>query len=335
MNNEKALFPVVIANNLCGQGKSKVQKEYVFYFQPFSKKRDELWSVFSSRKKIQPKHIKEIPSFSFSEDNTLVSTNTYPEKEEFAASFAAFQQSDLKKVILAKKRTYTFSKKVDAFSVLEKTKKTYKTDGLYCFIQDRNNGVVGVSPEILFSRDGNTITVDCTGGTAPVGKEEALEQEKIKQEHSIITDFVFDSLKPHCITIKKSNIKIVNKGPVCHLNQKVHAELKHTITDDDLIQLLHPTPAVCGFPQTQAKEFLKHHETFVRGLYAGIIGWRSKESTFFNVALRIALIKDYTITLFAGAGITSDSILEEEEKEIEKKFTVLEEAIFETSTSSK
>jgi isochorismate synthase EntC len=58
----------------------------------------------------------------------------------------------------------------------------------------------------------------------------------------------------------------------------------------DLMAALHPTPAVCGQPQTLAKSLIRSYEPFDRGFYAGPIGWMSGDSAEFVVAIRSALV---------------------------------------------
>ena len=59
----------------------------------------------------------------------------------------------------------------------------------------------------------------------------------------------------------------------------------------DMISFLHPTPAVGGVPSEPALTFLREHEGFDRGWYAGPIGWLDAERNGeFMVALRSGVI---------------------------------------------
>ena len=81
----------------------------------------------------------------------------------------------------------------------------------------------------------------------------------------------------------------------------------------DLVQALHPTPAVGGSPRKEALAFLEAHEHLERGWYAAPIGWfRPDGDGDFAVALRCALVKPEGVTLYAGAGIVAGSDPERE-----------------------
>lgn len=54
---------------------------------------------------------------------------------------------------------------------------------------------------------------------------------------------------------------------------------------------LHPTPAVCGRPRSEAKAVLSESEPFDRGYYAGPFGWISGSAAEFVVAIRSALMQ--------------------------------------------
>ena len=104
-----------------------------------------------------------------------------------------------------------------------------------------------------------------------------------------------------------------------HLYKKFSCELKTPLLDRDLLDALHPTPAVGGTPRDKALSYIKKNEPFDRGWYAGPIGWISPVKSDIVVAIRSALIKDDTIHLFAGTGIVQGSIPLKEWEELDNK----------------
>ena len=95
----------------------------------------------------------------------------------------------------------------------------------------------------------------------------------------------------------------------------------------DLVERLHPTPAVCGRPREVAREVIARHERFDRGWYAGPIGWLDGSGDGeFAVALRTALVRGSRAWLFAGNGIMADSDPEAELAEVTLKLRPLAEA---------
>ena len=82
---------------------------------------------------------------------------------------------------------------------------------------------------------------------------------------------------------------------------------------NQLIQALHPTPAVCGLPKQEAFAFIQEHESYQRGYYAGVIG-RVKHSEevqlFVNLrAAQISLSTPTTVQVrsFVGGGLLAAS----------------------------
>jgi isochorismate synthase len=96
-----------------------------------------------------------------------------------------------------------------------------------------------------------------------------------------------------------------------------------------MLQLLHPTSAVCGMPLDKSLEFLKLHEGYDRSFYAGYLGPVNVNNNInIFVNLRCMQLMDHQAQLYAGAGVTIDSIPEEEFEETEMKFNTLLNVIF-------
>ena len=57
-----------------------------------------------------------------------------------------------------------------------------------------------------------------------------------------------------------------------------------------LLENLHPTPAVCGFPKENALELIRKYETYDRGYYAGPFGYIGSDCSDIVVAIRSSLL---------------------------------------------
>lgn len=72
--------------------------------------------------------------------------------------------------------------------------------------------------------------------------------------------------------------------------------------------LLHPTPALSGFPHQAAKALIAELEPFDRELFGGIVGWCDSEGNGeWVVTICRARLHNNTVRLFAGAGIVPAS----------------------------
>jgi isochorismate synthase len=95
-----------------------------------------------------------------------------------------------------------------------------------------------------------------------------------------------------------------------------------------MLELLHPTSAVCGMPKEPALAFIRAGEGFDRQFYSGYLGPVNiaGESHMF-VNLRCVQLVAGKAILYAGAGITADSVPEKEWTETELKCQTLLQAL--------
>lgn len=235
----------------------------------------------------------------------------------------------LKKVVLSRKTTFTFSHLVDPFIFLD-TIRNYAPDAFFFLYQPHpGRAFIGGTPERLYLRQHSTLFSESLAGTIARGKDEAednrlekelLASEKCKFEHNCVSDFLNDSFSSMCSTFTRSSERMVKKLPIIqHLLVEFKGELRPNITDHDILRTLHPTPAVAGVPTQRALDMIQSLESVARGWYAGPIGYIGLSQSEFNVAIRSGVVEDHCISLFAGAGLVQGSDAQEEWNEIESK----------------
>ncbi len=90
------------------------------------------------------------------------------------------------------------------------------------------------------------------------------------------------------------------------------------------VTALHPTPAVCGMDTENALEFIQKIEKHDREYYTGFLG-PVGFTDMLNLYVNLRCLKVYKdcVALYVGAGITSDSVPEEEWQETEIKAETL------------
>ena len=152
-----------------------------------------------------------------------------------------------------------------------------------------------------------------------------MRHPKDHVEFTLVRNWLTDTLRTICsdvdVDVHKS---VIRRASVQHLYGRLRGRLKESRSDFDILSALHPTPAVCGHPQTAAKEILAKTELFDRGYYAGPFGWLSGQGAEFIVAIRSGLFKDtgknkHTLSLFAGVGTVKESDMLSEWKELDLK----------------
>ncbi|MFT6503311.1 MAG: isochorismate synthase [Crocinitomicaceae bacterium] len=180
---------------------------------------------------------------------------------------------------------------------------------------------IGATPEVLVSIENGIGKTMALAGTRPAN--DSIEwTDKERDEQQYVTDYIDSKLKELTIdSIKSNGPKTVVSGPVEHLRTDFEFEMKAT-SRVELIETLHPTPAVCGLPLRESFEMINEIERHNRGLYTGLIGWIGAETKLY-VNLRCAQIIDAECYLYVGGGLTIDSNPENEWVETENKAKTL------------
>ena len=109
-----------------------------------------------------------------------------------------------------------------------------------------------------------------------------------------------------------------------HLRTDINGELTIKNSLENLINSLHPTPAICGVPKNVAENFIFENEYYSRDFYSGYLGeLNMKNETNLYVNLRCMQIQENQILLYIGGGITAASIAEKEWEETVFKAEVI------------
>jgi isochorismate synthase len=129
-------------------------------------------------------------------------------------------------------------------------------------------------------------------------------------------------LDEHGESVEVDGPYLHHAGPVEHLRTDITFNIDSK-REGQLIQQLHPTPAVCGLPRNMAKQVYEALEIHRRELYTGYIGVFEAHQTHCYVNLRCAKLIDDELFAFVGGGITDESVPELEWAETENKSKTL------------
>ena len=251
-------------------------------------------------------------------------------KSQVNWSLDAFRREVLQKVVLARRVDFEFDRAPDAAELLNVLQSA--TPSCFHFLFDSGEGAfLGATPERLFFRRGREVFSEAVAGTRPRGTTSDSDQaysasllasEKDQREHAFVRDSIHVTLATFCDDVSvdetASEMKLAAGR---HLVSRLSGTLCEGITDFDLLERLHPTPAVGGAPKALALEAIHSLEDFDRGWYAGPIGWVGRDSAEFAVALRCGVLQGKILSLFSGAGLVAGSDPGDEWLEIEQKIT--------------
>lgn len=242
----------------------------------------------------------------------------------------------LDKVVLARAVRATAHEQLDPFAIVRELHAAFQNAFVFGCWRGQD-AFVGASPERLVRLDGRNVKVSSLAGTTPRGATQVedatagqrlLESAKDLSEHAVVRNFVVSALADISDDVNAPHEPTLLSLPhVHHLHTEFRARLRPGYSLLDIVERLHPTPAVGGFPRDEALRFIRERENLDRGWYAGPIGWTGAHCGEFAVALRSALVSGSEAVLFAGCGIVADSDPEQELAESELKLKSIESAI--------
>jgi len=247
-------------------------------------------------------------------------------------------RGDYEKIVLARAQQLTTNEAFHPMGVLNHLRQRYA--GCYAFSVANGAGqsFIGATPERLVRVTNGRMQTAALAGTAQRGQsasEDAvisralLRSEKDLREHWVVIGSIERRLADLPLKLEYSKSpRILGLANVQHLHTPIDAPLPTGVHILDLVERLHPTPAVGGTPRGRAAEAISRLEPFDRGLYAGPSGWVDhRGGGDFFVGIRSALIDGCTATAYAGAGIVAGSDPQKEFAETELKFKALVEAL--------
>lgn len=244
-------------------------------------------------------------------------------------SLSAINREEFEKIVLAGKTVLSFKDHINPYQlfrhILKKNGRTFH----FAFQFELGVSFIGMSPECLFQRDGDHMCTEAIAATRPRGStpdederlgQEMIESDKELREHRWVKKMIVDRLTPFCTHIDETcDEKLLKLSHVQHLVSEFKADVRAGVQNKDLLEALHPTPAVGGYPKKAAMQRISQLEPFDRGWYAAPVGWVARESAEFAVAIRSALIYKEKLHIFAGSGIVSGSLAEKEWEEKSNK----------------
>jgi len=228
------------------------------------------------------------------------------------------------KLVLARKQVYEFATKINPYLLLYILKQEISDRYAFLFQFERDSSFLGISMERLFKRTDREIKTEAIAGTIDRGKNKDTDRKKFNNllsstkdnfEQKFVEDFIENKLSILCNSYNKNEKKILELKESFHLITDFKGELKENISDMDIVEKLHPTPAVGGIPEKIAERLISEKESFSRGWYAGLVGYIGDKRTDFSVALRSALIYNNTVSLYSGVGLVKGSDADREWQE--------------------
>jgi isochorismate synthase len=247
------------------------------------------------------------------------------------------ESGQVEKVVLSRMKKISLPNNFDIISIFQRLCKEHP-NALISVVHIPGHGIwIGATPETLVSVEDKTIfkTV-ALAGTKPYSEGLSLKNvawtQKEIEEQALVERYIISCFKKIRLReYDEHGPKTSVAGNLMHLRSEFTVDMKATNfpqLGSVMLQLLHPTSAVCGMPLEVALDFLKNNEGYDREFYSGYLGpvnFNRNINIFVN--LRCMQVFENTALLYAGAGITIDSVPEQEWEETEIKFNTLLRAV--------
>jgi isochorismate synthase len=275
-------------------------------------------------------------NFSLKAKNDPCDSQSHKKKVE--AVIACIQNGEAKKVVLSRKKhlgEITENKLYEGFQNLSKS----NPSGFVSLVNVpwKNQIWLGASPETLVSQNENGMfkTVSLAGTQSAFDKNgneirplDALWSHKEIEEQAFVGRYIINCLKKIRVReFLEEGPKTVKAGNLLHLNTSYTIDTKEINfgnLSSVMLDLLHPTPAVCGMPKEAAESIIEKIEEYDREFYSGYLGpVNIDNNSHLFVNIRTMKIENQQVYAFAGGGITEDSDPEKEWNETEIKLQTI------------
>lgn len=268
------------------------------------------------------------------------------ERSRYAIDFgnyhAQLRDGTFSKIVLARSARLTATERIPALSLFARACRRYPRMFVALFSTERSGTWLIASPEILFSGKSGDMQTMALAGTmklsgrnlgfdvegSEIGKDDIHWCTKNIQEQRYVETYITECIEHYTADFTIDGPYTARAGDLVHLRSDIRFRLNDTSHMGDLLNALHPTPAVCGIPKDATRDFIINNESAPRGYYSGFSGMLDPDGeTSLFVTLRCMKIEaspnGNTYVLYAGGGLLKDSAEQSEWDETEAKMNTM------------
>ncbi len=256
-------------------------------------------------------------------------------KIDFANYHSQLENGNFRKIVLARCADEKMPIGVEKMDLFYKACEMYPRLFIALVETPQTGCWLTATPEILLdgkAQDWRTIALAGTmklEGDQLNGEGETLTwSTKNIQEQRIVATYITECLEQFTGDFREEGPRTVRAANLVHLRSDFTFKLADNDHIGDVLQALHPTPAVCGLPKREAFNFIVKNEHTPRRYYSGFMGPLNMDDTHLYVSLRCMNIDGDKCHLYAGGGLLKDSTEEQEWQETEAKMETMKRLIY-------
>ncbi len=259
-------------------------------------------------------------------ENTVLPDECY--NSAFEKFSKALNDGIFEKLVLSRCEKIPFEN-IDSFGSFLKACAAYPRMMVYLAKTPATGIWLGCTPEILLSGEKSHYRSVALAGTMAADDNDIRNlvwSEKNKEEQAVVASYIRLRLNVLATVIEEEGPYTSKAGNLVHLKSEFHFSPKPSCSLSDIINSLHPTPAVCGLPKDEALAFILKNEGYDRSYYSGIVGMLdSSGTTNLYVNLRCANLSDGIA--YAGGGLLRQSDVRSEWNETEEKLKTIKKIL--------
>lgn len=229
-------------------------------------------------------------------------------QDDFGRFHRAFSAIGVQKLVLARCADVWHGDKIDSVRLFTLACEKYPEAFVTLFSAPQCGSWLIATPELLLAQDGDRWRTMALAGTMPASEDVPPWSEKNVQEQAYVAQYIKDRLDRYSDEVTSSGPYTTRAGQLAHLRTDFTFMLRHDVAVGELLDALHPTPAVCGMPKEEAHRFILDNESCDRSYYSGFSGPLNMDGgTAMFVTLRCMCITRDRYRLYAGGGILPQS----------------------------
>ncbi|MBW4435931.1 MAG: isochorismate synthase [Pleurocapsa minor GSE-CHR-MK-17-07R] len=224
----------------------------------------------------------------------------------------------MEKVVLARAVELHYPLRLEPASAVDSLQDQYNDCVVFMMEPSPGNAFFGATPEVLVRKQGKQFETAALAGSRKRGKSdeddaraarELLASDKDRREHAFVVEEIERRVGALSTSVNMPQTPgILKLKNIQHLHTPITGTLSGETHVVELVELLHPTPALGGTPREMALEALRRLEPTARGWYAAPVGMIDRHGNgMFAVAIRSGVSAGKIVRLYAGAGIVDAS----------------------------
>ncbi len=260
---------------------------------------------------------------------------------DFANFHAQLEVGEFRKIVLARCSRLKSREALAPEDLFMRACRLYPRMFIALFSTPKSGTWLMATPEILLEGDGKTWHTMALAGTMrltgeqlkfdnPIGNQEQMPSWSIKniQEQRYVASYITECLEQFTDEFQEDGPYTARAADLVHLRSDFSFQLKDQQHMGDVLQLMYPTPAVCGLPKDKTRDFILKNELVPRNYYSGFVGpLNPSHDTHLYVSLRCMQIRGNEYDLYAGGGLLADSKEESEWNETEAKLETMKRVL--------